>query len=61
MGPWESAAARRRHYDPAHHKGRPYAASDCQLFVESDPQQAEAIWGYARKAVLCPASGQLFC
>jgi uncharacterized HAD superfamily protein len=60
MGPWSTAAQRRRHYDAARFKGSAYARSSCTLMVESDQRQAEAIWQFARKPVLCPTTGRVF-
>lgn len=60
MGPWSSAGERLAHFQPGVYKGGPYAASPCLLFVESDEQQAAAIFEYSKRPVLCPASGRIF-
>ena len=59
MGPWQSAAERRRNYSAAEHKGRAYAASKCSLFIESDDGQAAAIFAATGRPVLCPATGRI--
>lgn len=41
-------------------KGEAYRNSKCNLFVESDPFQAQLIFEYTGKPVLCPQSRQLF-
>lgn len=41
-------------------KGEAYRNSQCNLFVESDPFQAELIFEYTGKPVLCPQSRRLF-
>jgi uncharacterized HAD superfamily protein len=41
-------------------KGVAYKESACNLFVESDPFQAELIHQFSGKPVLCPQSRQLF-
>lgn len=41
-------------------KGEAYRNSKCNLFVESDPFQAELIFQYTGKPVLCPQSRQLY-
>lgn len=41
-------------------KGEAYKNSQCGLFVESDPFQAELIFEYTGRPVLCPQSAQLF-
>jgi hypoxanthine phosphoribosyltransferase len=50
------------HYDTeaiAALKAREYAASDCALFAESDPTQAERIAELSGKPVLCPVLGRV--
>ena len=60
MGPWKSLAERRRKYDAGAFKGEEYAQSDCWLFVESDPRQAEAIFQHSGKPVLCITTGRIY-
>jgi uncharacterized HAD superfamily protein len=60
MGPWSSAAERRRKYDAGRFKGQAYADSPCTLFIESDERQAEAIFRHAQRPVLCPTTGRIF-
>jgi hypothetical protein len=61
MGPWKTAAQRRRQLDPAEHKGRYFAESSCELFIESSPWQARVISQASGKPVLCPAADKVFC
>jgi uncharacterized HAD superfamily protein len=60
MGPWSSAAERRRGYEAGRYKGQAYADSSCTLFIESDDRQAEAIFRHAKRPVLCPTTGRIF-
>ena len=60
MGPWLTAAERRRFYDAGRHKGQAYVDSPCTLFIESDERQAEAIFRHANRPVLCPTTGRIF-
>ena len=41
-------------------KAREYIASVCQLFAESEPEQAVRIANRSGRPVLCPAAGQVF-
>jgi hypoxanthine phosphoribosyltransferase/uncharacterized HAD superfamily protein len=60
MGPWPNVAERRTHYDAGQYKGKAYADSCCNIFVESCPQQAEAIAKATDKRVICPATSQVW-
>jgi hypothetical protein len=60
MGPWSTIDERRRLYTAAQFKGRVYQDSDCQVFVESCPKQAEAIATATGKRVICPATSQVW-
>ena len=62
MSPYESAEQRDNDYPQCavDLKGTAYLESDCNLFVESDPIQAQLIFEHTKKPVLCPQSAQLF-
>ena len=60
MGPWSSTEERSKHFSAAEHKGRAFAESNCWLFIESDEQQAAAIFTATGKPVLCAKSGAIF-
>ena len=61
---WGGALAERE--TPSHHeqvgrfKGEVFARSNCGLFVESCPRQAEIVRDVAGKPVLCPTSGRVY-
>lgn len=62
MSPYESAEERDKHYPQCavELKGKAFLESECNLFIESDPLQAQLIHEYSKKPVLCPGSAQLF-
>lgn len=62
MSPYDTAEERDANFPKSAMivKGAAYAKSECNLFVESDPFQAELIHQFTGKPVLCPVSRQLF-
>lgn len=62
MSPYETAEERDADFPESaiKVKGVAYRESDCNLFVESDPFQADLIHQFTGKPVLCPQSHQLF-
>lgn len=55
MGTWATKDERSRNYNAGEYKGGVYKRSDCILFVESCPHQAEEIAKASGKRVICPA------
>jgi uncharacterized HAD superfamily protein len=62
MSPYETAEERDANFPESaiQVKGVAYRDSECNLFVESDPFQADLIHQFTGKPVLCPQSRQLF-
>lgn len=62
MSPYDTVEARDNDYPNSAMivKGQAYKDSECNLFVESDPFQAQLIFEYTGKPVLCPITRQLF-
>ncbi len=60
MGPWRDIQERAAKWNPGEFKGTAYRNSRCSLFVESCPLQAEAIFRFSGRPVLCPATGQVW-
>lgn len=60
MWPGEAPPRGPAREEVAEWKAKHYAGSDCILFAESDPYQAEAIAELSRKPVLCPAASRVF-
>ena len=60
MAAWPSTAERRQYYNAGEYKGKAFALSHCELFIESDHNQAKEIFEVAKKAVLCPLTGTVF-
>jgi len=60
MGQWDSIGVRREDYDAGRYKGGEYIRSDCDLFVESCPVQAELIAAASGKRVICPSAGRVW-
>lgn len=62
MSPYDTAEERDADFPKSavNVKGPAYKESECNLFVESDPFQAELIHQFTGKPVLCPQSQQLF-
>lgn len=58
MGPWATKGERER-ADVAAWKAREFVSTGLEMFVESDPAQAEAIHRQTGKKVLCPALGRV--
>lgn len=50
----------RNNSDVAAWKAHVFAASDCGVFIESDPHQAARIFDLSRKFVACPARGKVW-
>jgi uncharacterized HAD superfamily protein len=61
MGPWKSADERDQDWPlrVSRFKATAYAKSNCELFIESDPQQAQQIATLTGKPVLCSALPKL--
>lgn len=60
MGPWSTLSERNKPNRVAQFKAEHYAESNCHLFIESCPMQAEYIANITGKRVLCPAAGRCF-
>ncbi|MFC5970167.1 phosphoribosyltransferase family protein [Halomarina salina] len=55
-----SMEERQRRADHARFKARIYDETDAELFIESDPHQANEITKYARKPVFCYEANEMF-
>lgn len=60
MSPYETASERNRNFDVEAHKAKAFMYSDCSMFVESDPLQAEIIHSVTRLPVLCPDEKKVY-
>lgn len=60
MGPWSNKAERTASYNAGEYKGGAYKRSDCKLFVESCPHQAQQIAEASGKRVICPAAERVW-
>tara|TARA_R110000751_G_scaffold86486_9_gene172161 strand:+ start:1254 stop:2060 length:807 start_codon:yes stop_codon:yes gene_type:complete len=62
MSPYDTAQERDANYPQCaiDLKGGAYLESDCNLYIESDPTQAQLIFERSKKPVLCPQSARLF-
>lgn len=62
MSPHETVEERDANFpqEIVQHKGRVYKESECMLYIESDPMQAELIFEFTQKPVLCPAIARIF-
>lgn len=62
MSPYDTVQERDDNYPQCavNLKGKAYLESKCNLYIESDPIQAQLIFEYSKKPVLCPPSAQLF-
>lgn len=60
MSPYDTASERDRNFDVEKHKARAFIESNCSMFVESDPLQAEIIHSVSRRPVLCPSEKKVY-